>query len=72
MVAGDVERIKAVKRFENFDFALHNGLQGLLEIAADIYETPAAFITLVDDEDQVFKVNHGFQVHTMLCRRCII
>jgi GAF domain-containing protein len=65
MVTQEIERLKAVKRFENFDFALHNGLQGLLEIAADIYETPAAFITLIDDDDQFFKVSHGFQVLRM-------
>jgi GAF domain-containing protein len=65
MAHNEVERVMSVKRFEKFDFALHNGLRGILEIAADIYQTPVAFITLLNEEEQLFKVKHGFDVFTM-------
>jgi GAF domain-containing protein len=65
MVATEVERIKSAKRFDKFDFALNNGLLGILHIAANLYEAPAAFITLLEEEKQIFKVNHGFDVSVM-------
>jgi GAF domain-containing protein len=65
MEARESERLKAVKRFDNFDFALNKAIQGILNIVADIYETPAAFVTLIDEQDQWFKVNHGFEVLNM-------
>ena len=61
----ETERLNAVKRFEIFDFDLNENLQGILKLAADIYETPVAFITLIDEHDQWFKVNKGFEVFRM-------
>jgi GAF domain-containing protein len=58
-------RLNAVKRFDRFNFDLNNNFQGLLKIAADIYETPAAFITLIDENNQWFKVTRGFDVLSM-------
>jgi GAF domain-containing protein len=65
METQELERIKAAKRFDKFDFALNNALHGILKIAADTCETPAAFITLIEENDQWFKVNHGFEVLRM-------
>jgi len=65
MGRSETERINAVKRFEKFDFDLNTNFNGLLQLAADIYETPAAFITLIDENDQWFKVNRGFDIQCM-------
>lgn len=59
------ERMYAVKRFEQFDFNLNKNLDGILNLAADIYETPVAFITIIDETEQIFKVNRGFDVARM-------
>jgi GAF domain-containing protein len=64
-VQDEGERLNAVKRFEQFDFDLNKNLQGILKLAADIYETPVAFITLIDENIQWFKVNRGFEVKQM-------
>ena len=58
-------RLKAVKRFEKYDFNLNANLRDILRLASDIYETPAAFITLIDKKAQWFKVNYGFDVSQM-------
>jgi GAF domain-containing protein len=65
MADQETERIKAVKRFEKFDFALNKGIQGILKIAAEVYESPAAFITLIAEHEQWFKVRHGFEILNM-------
>jgi GAF domain-containing protein len=59
------ERLAAVKRFQHFEFDLDDNIQGLLKLATDIYETPVAFITLIDEHNQWFKANRGFQVQQM-------
>ena len=64
-INGERERLGAVKRFEAFDFDLNKNLQGILKLATEIYETPAAFITLIDEHDQLFKVTKGFDVQKM-------
>jgi GAF domain-containing protein len=61
----EIKRLNDVKRFRIFDFDLNKNLQGILKLAADIYESPAAFITLIDNHDQWFKVKHGFEVSRM-------
>ena len=61
----EADRIAAVKRFEEFSFERNNSLLGILQLATYIYETPVAFITLMGDTEQVFKVNRGFDVLTM-------
>lgn len=65
MVYDEQERLAAVARFRHFEFDLDDNIQGLLKLAADIYETPVAFITLIDEHDQWFKANRGFDVMRM-------
>ena len=59
------DRINAVKRFEKYNFDLNGNLQGILKLAADIYETPVAFITMIDEKNQWFKAKIGFEVLCM-------
>lgn len=63
----DIEsiRVNAVRRFMGFDFDLNKNLDGILKLASDIYETPVAFITLIDDHDQWFKVKRGYEIFKM-------
>jgi len=61
----EIERLKSVKRFEQFDFDLNTNLRGILKLAAAIFESPAAFLSIIDDENQFFKVCHGFDVQQM-------
>jgi GAF domain-containing protein len=65
MQFNEQKRLEAVRRFEHFNFDLDKNLQGVLQLAADIYETPVAFITLIDEKEQWFKVNRGFEVKRM-------
>jgi len=58
-------RLLAVQRFIVSGFDLAQGLNGLLQVAASIFEVPAAFVTLMDAEDQWFIANHGFEVKRM-------
>ncbi len=61
----EIERLKSVKRFENYDFNLNKGLEDILTLTAEICETPVAFLTLIDQENQWFKVNKGMEVFQM-------
>ena len=61
----EIARLNAVSRFQAFDFDLNMNLDGILKLAADIYETPVAFITLIDEHDQWFKIKRGFEVFRM-------
>ena len=65
MNENEAARISSVNRFKEFDFDLDKNLDGILRLAADIYETPVAFITLIDEHDQWFKVKRGFEVFKM-------
>ncbi len=65
MYTNEEMRLQAVKRFMQFNFDLDKNLQGLLKLASDIYKTPVAFLTLIDEKDQWIKVNYGFQVERM-------
>jgi len=65
MMPMEMERLREVTRFEQYDFDLNTSLQGVLKLAADIYQAPAAFVTLIDEHNQWFKVNHGFEVMQM-------
>ncbi|MES2702015.1 MAG: GAF domain-containing protein [Bacteroidota bacterium] len=65
MVLPETQRLEAVRLFAQYDFDLSNNLHGLLKLATDIYQAPAAFITLIDEHDQWFKVNAGFEVQRM-------
>ncbi|MCD6013071.1 MAG: sensory histidine kinase AtoS [Flavipsychrobacter sp.] len=61
----EAERLNSVKRFRDFNFNLNKNLDGILQLATEIYETPVAFITLIDDQEQIFVVNRGFEVAKM-------
>lgn len=65
MYTDEKQRLEAVRRFQKYDFDLDKNLQGILKLATDIYETPVAFITLMDEHEQWFKVNRGFDVQRM-------
>ena len=65
MITNEKERLKAVKRFDNYNFNLNKGLEDILTLAADICDTPVAFITLIDDNSQWFKVCKGMDVFQM-------
>ena len=60
----ETKRIAALRQFDSFEFDLHKGLEDILELAASICQTPVAFITLIDEEQQWFKVCRGFQITT--------
>ncbi|MBX2907626.1 MAG: GAF domain-containing sensor histidine kinase [Taibaiella sp.] len=61
----ELGRLRAVHRFTDPGFDLADGLRGLLQVAAAIFEVPVAFVTLLDSEDQWFVANHGFEVKRM-------
>ncbi len=61
----ETERLKAVGIFDQINFDLNTSLKGILKLAAHIYDTPVAFITLIDRAVQLFKMNYGFDVAVM-------
>ena len=65
MAINEIERLQAVRRFDNYDFNLNAGLEDILTLAADICDTPVAFITLIDEHSQWFKVCKGLEVFSM-------
>ena len=65
MTSNEAQRLHAVKQFIDFDFDLNKNLKGLLKLATEIYETPVAFLTLIDEQNQWFKVRRGFDVFKM-------
>lgn len=58
-------RLQAVRKFEHFAFDLNKGLEDVLFLATELCETPVAFITLIDEESQWFKVCRGMEVMQM-------
>ena len=65
MNTDEISRLHAVHRFTISGFDLTQGLEGLLQLAAAIFDVPAAFVTLLDADDQWFVANHGFEVKWM-------
>ncbi len=65
MIVNELERLKSVKRFEQYNFDLNKGLEDILTLTAKLCETPVAFITLIDDDTQWFKVSKGLDVFQM-------
>jgi len=57
----------AVNRFKNLEFDLNQGLQGIVKLAAEIFETPIALITLVDTNDLYMKVKKGVEAYSIPC-----
>ena len=58
-------RLLSVRRFDEYEFDLDNGLQGILALAAEVCQTPVAFITIMDEDTQFFKVCRGMNVNSM-------
>lgn len=76
MTPTEPSRLQAVRKFEDIDFNLNTSLLGILRLISEIYDTPVAFITLIDEHDQWFKVKRGFDVfsmprHTSFCTHAI-
>ena len=65
MIFNEADRLKAVKRFDGYNFDLNKGLEDILTLTAEICETPVAFITLIDADSQQFKVCKGLEVTQM-------
>ncbi len=61
----ETERLAAVRIFDQINFDFNASLKGILKLAAYIYDTPVAFITLIDRDEQLFKMNYGFDVAVM-------
>ena len=61
----ETERLNAVRIFEQINFDFNTSLKGILKLAAHIYDTPVAFITLLDQDVQLFKLNYGLDVSVM-------
>lgn len=65
MLINEADRLKAVRRFDNYEFNLNKGLEDILALTAEICETPVAFLTLIDVDSQEFKVCRGMDVLQM-------
>ncbi|RZM02784.1 MAG: GAF domain-containing protein, partial [Pedobacter sp.] len=55
----EVKRLEAVSRFLNQQFDSKRELQDIVALAATICETPVALITLLTNDEQVFKFKTG-------------
>jgi GAF domain-containing protein len=64
-MSSESKRIAAVKRFDAFSFDINENFHAILKLTSGIFNTPVAFITLLDNDHQWFKVNHGFDVLCM-------
>ncbi|WP_448702734.1 GAF domain-containing protein [Mucilaginibacter sp. AW1-3] len=53
------QRVKAVTRFLNLKISRENELQGIVEMAAEICQTPVAMITFTDSKTQFVKYKVG-------------
>ncbi len=65
MTLNETKRLVSVKRFEQYEFNLNKGLEDILTLTAEICNTPVAFLTLIDDDTQWFKVSKGMEVFQM-------
>ena len=58
-------RLQAVERFKNLDSNIVTDLNDLVKLAAQICNTPAALVTLLDEDTQWFKASTGIEItHT--------
>jgi PAS domain-containing protein len=60
----ELHRLEAVKRFKELelDLAITQDLNDIVELASQICNTPAALITLLDEETQWFKASKGVSI----------
>jgi GAF domain-containing protein len=76
MLFEELKRLNAVRKYDEFNFNLSKGLEDVLTLATELCKTPVAFITLVDEDVQYFKVTRGMDVSEMpratsFCNRTI-
>jgi PAS domain S-box-containing protein len=57
--------LQAVARFIGLDIADDRDFSSAVELASSICDTPYAFISLLDDDTQYFKVRKGFEADSM-------
>lgn len=62
MDKAEEQRTKAVKRFLNLKISRERELQGIVEIAAEICQTPMAMITFTDKNTQFVKYKVGVDI----------
>jgi len=62
MDKAEEQRAKAVKRFLNLKISRERELQGIVEMAAEICQTPVAMITFTDDTTQFVKYKVGVDI----------
>lgn len=55
----ETERVQVVNNFKHIDFDLNTGLQGIVQLAAEICDTPIAILTLLDDDNLYLKIRKG-------------
>ncbi|QJD95675.1 PAS domain-containing protein [Mucilaginibacter robiniae] len=72
----ELERLQVVNRFIKLDFCKEKELQAIVEMAADVCQTPIALITLIDDQTQYIKFKVGTDVaktsrHNSFCSQAI-
>jgi len=58
-MSNEIYRLNAVNRFKKPDAAVNNDLNDIVNLAAQICNTPVALITLVDEDIQWFKAGIG-------------
>lgn len=61
----ETERLKIVKKFLQHDFNLNSALNDILNLASEICGSKWAFITLIDEQLQWFKVCKGLDMEKM-------
>jgi PAS domain S-box-containing protein len=58
-------RLQAVERFKHLDNSITADLNDIVNLAAEICNTPAALVTLLDEDTQWFKASTGVEItHT--------
>jgi len=62
MDKAEEQRAKAVKRFLNLKISRESELQGIVEMAAEICQTPVAMITFTDNDTQFIKYKVGVDI----------
>ncbi|MFD2874093.1 GAF domain-containing protein [Mucilaginibacter ximonensis] len=61
-MSNELNRLNAVSRFMQLDDALKKDLNELVELTAQICDTPVALITLLDRDNQWFKASKGVDI----------
>ena len=62
----ELERLQAVHRFLNLDIQKDAELQEIVELAAELCDTPMAMITLIDDKTEYFLFKIGTALEQFL------